>query len=187
MQNSLSIPQSGMMKSALLLVDIQQFYFPPSPKALVNPEQASANAGLILKKFRESGQLVIHVQHFARQGFEIHPNVAPIAGEKVILKKYPNSFRETDLLEYLQSGGINHLVVCGMMTHMCVEAVTRAATDMGYKCMVISDACATRDLKFEDTFIPAEQVHYSSLSSIAFAYGKVGNTKQFLEEFQFNR
>jgi nicotinamidase-related amidase len=152
---------------------------------LVNPGIASANASLVLKKFREAGQMVIHVRHNAKNDAEIYPDVAPIDKEKVITKNFANSFRETDLLEFLQNNGIRQLVICGMMTHMCVEATTRAASDLGFRCIVISDACATRDLTFEGKIIPAEEVHYSTLSTIASAYGTVMNTKRFLEEFKF--
>jgi len=171
--------------TALLLIDIQYFYYPGSPGVLVNPELASANASLVLKKFREAGQVVVHVRHNAKAGGEIYPDVAPRNDEKVITKNHVNSFLETDLLEYLQQHNIKRLIICGMMTHMCVEGTTRAASDIGFECIVIGDACATRDLKFGDTVIPAEQVHFSTLSTIAYAYGKVMNTKQFLDEFRF--
>jgi nicotinamidase-related amidase len=177
--------KADSLKTALVLVDIQYFYFPGSKGALVNPEIASANAALILKKFRENGQMVVHVRHNAKSAAEIYPDVSPLNHEKVISKNYVNSFRDTDLLEYLQNNGIKQLIICGMMTHMCVEATTRAAADYGFKCVVIADACATRDLKYEDKVIPAEQVHYSTLSTIASAYGKVMDTKQFLEVFRF--
>jgi len=173
------------IKTALVLVDIQYFYFPGSKGALVNPESASANAALVLKKFRESGQLVVHVRHNAKMLAEIYPDVAPLDNEKVITKSYANSFRDTDLLDFLQKNGIERLIICGMMTHMCVEATTRAAADLGFQCIVIADACTTRDLKYEDKIIPAEQVHYSTLSTISYAYGKVMDTKKFLDTFRF--
>jgi len=177
--------QTDSLKTALLLIDIQYNYYPGGRGALVNPELASANAVLVLKKFREAGHLVVHIRHNFKNGAEIYPDVAPLDNEKVITKDFPNSFRNTDLLEYLQKNNIKRLVICGMMTHMCVEAATRAAADLGFRCYVISDACATRDLKFNDTIIPAEHVHYSTLSAIASSYGKVMDTRQFLDNFPF--
>jgi nicotinamidase-related amidase len=171
------------LKTALLLIDIQYFYFPGSKGALVNPEAASSNAALLLKKFRDAGQLVVHVKHNAKTGGEIYPDVTPLPDEKVITKNHVNSFLETDLLDYLQKNGIRRLILCGMMTHMCVEGTARAAADYGFDCTVIGDACATRDLKYEDKTIPAEMVHLSTLSTISYAYGRVMDTAQFLEEF----
>lgn len=173
------------LKTALVLVDIQDFYFPGGKGALVNPEHASANAALLLKKFRETGQTIVHVRHYAKQGADIHADVAPLDDEKVITKYHANSFLETDLLDFLQKNGISQLVICGMMTHMCVEAIARASADLGFKCIVIEDACATKDLKYKDIIIPAEQVHYATLCTIADAYGSVMDTKQFLESFTF--
>ena len=167
-------------KTALLIIDIQDFYFPGGSLPLVNPEPASLNAQKILKKFREKNLLVIHVRHNAKLGAGIHANVKPINGEKVISKDHANSFRDTDLLEYLNQHQVKRLVIVGMQTHMCVEAATRAACDLGFECILVHDACATRALKFNDKVISAEDVHYSTLSTLSGTYAKVIDTKTFL-------
>ncbi len=174
--------QEEVSKTALLIIDVQHFYYPGGSFALVNPEAASLNAQKLLKLFRHKKLTVIHVRHNAKSGKEIHKHVKPIAGEKVISKDHANSFKETDLLKYLQDNGIQRLVICGMMTHMCVEAATRAASDYGFKCIVAHDACATRDLKFKDKTISAEQVHYSTLSSLSGFYARVIDTAALLKE-----
>jgi nicotinamidase-related amidase len=167
-------------KTALLLIDIQDFYFPGGSLPLVNPEPASLNAQKILKKFRERNLMVIHVRHNAKSGAGIHANVKPLKGEKVISKDYANSFRDTDLLEYLNNHQVKRLVIVGMQTHMCVEAATRAASDLNFECILVHDACATRALKFKDKVISAEDVHYSTLSTLSRTYAKVMDTKTFL-------
>jgi nicotinamidase-related amidase len=167
-------------KTALLIIDIQDFYFPGGSVPLVNPEPASLNAQKILKKFREKNLLVIHVRHNAKSGAGIHANVKPINGEKVISKDHANSFRDTDLLEYLNQHQVKRIVIVGMQTHMCVEAATRAACDLGFECILVHDACATRALKFNDKVISAEDVHYSTLSTLSDTYSKVIDTKTFL-------
>lgn len=63
---------------------------------------------------------------FGTKGVEIHENVKPIEGEKVFQKSYPNSFRETSLLDYLKEKEVIEVTIIGMMTHMCVDATTRA-------------------------------------------------------------
>jgi nicotinamidase-related amidase len=169
-------------KTALLIIDIQDFYFPGSSYALVNPEAASLKAKELLQAFRVKKKTVIHVRHNAKVGGDIQTNVVPLEGEKVISKDHANSFRDTDLLHYLKQEKIKRLVICGMMTHMCVEAATRAAADYGFNCIVIGDACATKDLKFKDKIIPAEQVHFSTLSSLSGFYAKILDTASFLKK-----
>lgn len=178
--NSSEKSDMNSKKTALLIIDVQDFYFPGGSLPLVNPEPASLNAQKILKKFREKNLLVIHVRHNAKSGAGIHANVKPINGEKVISKDYANSFKDTDLLAYLNKNQVKRLVIVGMQTHMCVEAATRAASDLGFECILVHDACATRDLKFKDKVISAEDVHYSTLSTLSRTYAKVLDTKTFL-------
>ena len=66
-----------------------------------------------------------------------------------------------------------------MMTHMCVDATTRAASDLGFQVLVAEDACATRDLKYDDTTIPADLVHKSFLAALK-SYGKVMKTEEII-------
>lgn len=174
--------KSDSFKTALLIVDIQNFYFPGNGPGLVNAEQASLNAQQILHTFRENNQLVVHVRHQSEMGADIHKNVEPISTEKVITKEEVNSFQNTELLDYLKSNRIKRLVVIGMQTHMCLEAAVRAAHDFGFDCVVVQDACATRDLKFAEITVNANDVHASTLATIKNgAYGKVIDLKDFIE------
>ncbi len=177
-------PEKGDNATALLLIDIQDFYFPGGRSPLENPEKASLNAQKILKKFREKGMLVVHIRHNAQSGAEIHKHVTPLKDEKVISKDYVNSFKDTDLLEYLRARKVKHLVICGMMTHMCVEAAVRAAHDFGFDSSLIGDACATRDLRYGNQVIKAVDVHLSTLSSLNGYYTKVMNTKEYLDSLE---
>lgn len=174
--------EKGNIKTALLIVDIQNFYFPGDGPGLVNAETASLKAKEILEIFREENQLVVHVRHKSDNGFEIHKNVEPLTDEKVITKEEVNSFQNTDLLEYLKSNNISRLVIIGMQTHMCLEAAVRAAHDFGFECIVVHEACATRDLKFNGKIVKAEDVHASTLATISGGgYGKVIDLKTFKE------
>jgi nicotinamidase-related amidase len=106
--------------------------------------------------------------------------VKPLVTEKVISKDGVNCFLKTDLLDYLKNNKTDTLVICGMQTHMCVEAATRAASDFGFKCILIHDACATKDLKFGERTIKAEDVHYSTLSTLK-SYALVKSTNEYLK------
>ena len=145
--------------------------------------EAGLNAKKLLEKFRAAGSLVVHVRHNSEPGGEIHEDVKPLEGEKVISKDEVNAFNGTDLLEYLKSHGIEKLVIAGMMTHMCVEAATRAAHDHGFDCTVVQDACATRALKFGDVEVSAEDVHASTLATLNRTYAKVVDMETFLKDF----
>lgn len=170
---------SQARSTALLLIDIQDFYFPGGKSALVGPEKAAQNAALLLISFRDKGLPVIHVRHNAEPGGDINKIVKPSEGEKIISKDAVNCFIGTDLLDYLKTEKIDTLIICGMQTHMCVEAATRAASDLGFKCYLIHDACATKDLTFGNKVVKAEDVHYSTLSTLK-NYAVVESTDEFL-------
>jgi len=170
-------------KTALLIVDVQEFYFPGGRMQLENPELAGMNAGLLLDHFRENEMLVYHVRHNFEPGGNIHPYVKPLNGEVVISKDQVNAFAGTGLLELMQKDSVEQLVICGMQTHMCVEAAVRAAHDFGFSCLLASDACATRALQFEEHIIPAKNVHYSTLNTLQGSYARVVPTDTILREF----
>lgn len=166
--------------TALVMIDIQNFYFPGGAVALSEPGKAAENAKQLLDFFREKKALVVHVRHEFSPGSEIHKLVSPMQSEKVFSKHEVNSFLNTGLDEFLKHNHIKKLVLCGMQTHMCLEGATRAGHDLGYECVVIKDACATRDLKFDDVVIPAKQVHYATLATLK-SYAKIQGTDEYLK------
>ncbi len=179
------------METALILIDIQNDYFPGGKMELVGSLEASLRAGEILNFFREKKMPVIHIRHLSvrpgatfflpgTSGSEIHENVKPAAGESVIEKNYPNSFRDTPLLDVLKKDGIKNLVIAGMMTHMCVDATTRAAFDHGFTCTLVHDACATRQLSFAFTDVPAAHVHTAFLSALNGIYARLLTANEFI-------
>lgn len=180
-----------MSKRALLVIDIQNDYFKNGAWELVGAEEASLQARKMIDHFRANNLPIAHIQHFATEGnipffhpgtagVEIHENVKPFEGEKVIEKFYPNSFRETDLLEYLKSNGVTEVVITGMMSHMCVDATTRAAKDLGFECTVISDACASKDQELQGKVIKAEDVHTAFIAALTFFYANVSTADEFI-------
>jgi nicotinamidase-related amidase len=171
------------MKTALLVIDIQKDYFPGGRFPLVNPLEAAKKAYMLLQCFREHNGHHIHIQHISLKpdaaffikgdsGSDIHDLVAHFEDEPIVYKHYPNAFRETNLLDMLKGWGVERIVICGMMTHICVDATTRTAADFGFKVIIAEDACATRDLQYDDTTIPADLVHKSFLAALK-SYGQV--------------
>jgi len=178
---------SDLDGAALLVIDIQAFYYPGGMVPLVEPEAASANARRLVETFRRAGRPVIHVQHLPKgvdapdptgvdPQYRIHPDVLPREGEVVIGKHHANAFRDTDLLTTLRNLGVTKLIVCGMQTHMCVEAAVRAAADLGFEVTVVRDACATRALNHNGVEVPAAQVHAAALAAMASSYATVVST-----------
>jgi nicotinamidase-related amidase len=178
------------MKTALLIVDIQNDYFPGGKGELEGPLEAGAKARQLLQCFREHKQPTVHIQHLSirpgattflagTEGANIHDSIAHFEGEPLVQKHFPNSFRETNLLDLLKNWEVERVIVCGMMTHMCVEATSRAAADFGFQLIVASDACATRALTFGGTTIPAEYVHKAFLAGLK-SYGQVLTVEEII-------
>jgi nicotinamidase-related amidase len=171
-------------RTALILVDIQNDYFPGGLHPLVGAEAAAAIAHKVLKQSREEHDTIIHIQHISLRpnatfflpgtpGIEFHPLVVPQAGEIVVQKHHPNSFRETSLLDELRSRNISQLIFGGMMTHMCIDTTVRAACDLGFQCTVVGHATATKDLTHGGVTVPAAHVQAAYLAGLNGLFAKV--------------
>jgi len=172
------------MNQALLLIDIQNDYFPDGAMELAGSLEAGVQAGKLLQVYRRKSIPVIHIQHISTRktatfflpntkGVQIHESVAPAKGETVFQKNYPNSFRETPLLEHLRQQKITQLVIAGMMTHVCIDTTIRAAADLGFECLLAHDACATKSLSFGGATVSAEQVQTAFLAALNGLFARV--------------
>jgi len=172
------------MTRALLIVDIQLDYFPGGAFPLVDPDAAAAAARTVLDGFRASGETVVHIFHVSTDpdatffrpgtpGIGIHPLVAP-SGDEIVLEKHePNSFIGTGLQELLVDEGVTELVIVGMMSSMCIDSTTRAASELGFDVTVVSDACTAPDLNFGDTVVPGATVHASFMAALDGSFATV--------------
>lgn len=177
------------MKKGLLIVDIQRDYFSGGKFELVGSDEALANAKTALSRFRDKGLSVFHVRHTnlredatflaaGTTGAEIHPALAPVGGEDIVTKHAPNAFYDTPLLGLLKGSGIDHLVVCGMMTHMCVDTTVRATKDYDFTVTLLGDACATRDLSWRGETVEADKVQKIFLASLDGIFARVIETAE---------
>ena len=180
------------MNTALLLVDIQQDYFPGGKMEVTGALEASMAAKRLLNYFRGEHLPVVHIQHISMRagatfflpdtdGITIHENVQPVPDEIIIQKYFPNSFRDTDLQKHLEAKDVNELVICGMMSQMCIDATVRAAFDEGYSCVVAHDACAARHLAFNGMDIPATHIHGAYMAALSAVYAKVLSADEIIE------
>jgi len=178
---------------ALVLIDIQNDYFPGGRVELVGSEQAGHNAGRLLAGFRVKKAPVFHVQHISTHpgatfflpntnGVNFHASVLPLQGEVVVTKHYPNAFHETTLLRQLRESAIDTLYFAGMMSHMCIDTAVRAAFDLGFTCLVAHDACATRDLAFGGKTVSADNVQAAYMAALSWIFAKVEDTETLCNE-----
>lgn len=180
-----------MTQRALLVIDIQNDYFPGGRWTLVGIDAAADNAARVIAAAREAGDLVVHIRHEFRtadapffapgsKGAQIHAKVRNKGNEPVIVKHFPNAFRDTELKALLERNGIEAVTIVGAMSHMCVDAATRAASDFGYKVTLVHDACATRDVTFNGVTVPAAQVQAAFMGALASSYATVVSTADYL-------
>lgn len=178
-----------MMKQALLIIDVQNDYFKNGKMELVNPELALQNTNQLEDHFIRNNLPIIYIQHISPAsasffqentvGVELHPQLKITDDSLIVEKHFPNSFLETKLQAILEQHQVEQLVIAGMMTHMCVDAGTRAAQELGYQPIVIADATATRDLEHEGKIVKAADVQTAFLSALGF-FATVQNTADFL-------
>ena len=171
------------MKEALLIIDVQNDYFPGGANELHNPYEAEARITELIAESRKYGRPIIFIQHInppddyffleGTHGAEISDRIKPADSDKIIVKHYPNSFLETELDDYLKTIEADTLIVCGMMTHMCVDTTVRAAMDYGYQVKLVADACATMDLQIDGEIIPAEIVQKTFIASLEGVFATV--------------
>lgn len=183
------------MKSALVLIDIQKDDFAGGKNELFRPIEAAENAKELLAYFRQTKLDIFHIRHISTgekasfflpgtEGAEIHPLVLPQANERVIIKHSPDSFLNTGLEQELRDRHIERLVMCGMMSHMCIDTTVRAAKRLGFSVLLAEDACTTKDLIWNDELIPAETVHRTMMAALSGTFAQVEKTKTILTLLQ---
>ncbi|GAA3012912.1 isochorismatase family protein [Streptomyces fulvorobeus] len=179
--NGLDDTPAKLADATLILVDYQNTYT-TGVMELDGWQAALDAAAALLARARQEGTKVIHVINDGGEGTpydiraeigRIHPSVAPVEGEPVVVKQAPDSFVGTDLGGHVDAAGKNDLVIAGFMTHMCVAFTAQGAFLRGNRPTVVADASATRSLPVAGTELDACQVHYSALATIADLYGVV--------------
>jgi len=180
------------MSTALLIIDMQNDYFPGGAMALDDIEKAAANTQTLLHTFRYRQAPVIHVQHCSLRpgatfflpdtsGMKIHQSVAPAPGEPVVQKNFPSSFQQTSLAEILRDLSVHRLIICGAMTHMCIDSTVRAAFELGFACTVATDGCATRAIPGPDgNLIPARQIQDAFLAALGAVFAQTKTTSDII-------
>ncbi len=179
------------MKKGLLIIDVQQDYFPGGKMPLVQPEAALKQINRLEEHFLQNDLPIIYIQHVkydlkadffkvGTKGVQLHPDLRTPAQSIIIKKLFPNSFFKTSLEKSLKKLGVQQLVITGMMTHMCVDSTTRASCELGFRPIVISDAAATKDLAINGKLVTAADVQAAFLSALT-SFAKVVTAEEFFE------
>lgn len=180
-----------MTRRALIIVDLQNDYFPEGKLPLRNILPAANNAARLLAGARAAGEFIVHIRHefeaadapffvAGSEGARIATVVQDRAPEPVLVKHRPNSFLGTGLNELLASHDASEVIIAGAMVHMCIDATARAAADLGYRVVVIQDAVATRDLVFGGIEVPAAHVEAAFLAALGSSYATIRSTDEQL-------
>ncbi|TLX59332.1 cysteine hydrolase [Stutzerimonas nosocomialis] len=178
-----------LANATLVIIDAQEEYR-DGVLALPGLEAALKEVSILLAAAREAGAPVVHVRHLGISGGlfdpqaqrgQIMPEAAPQAGEAVVEKRLPNAFAGTDLHDRLQALGRLDIIVCGFMTHSSISTTVRASKDYGYRCTLVDEACATRDLPHGQGVVSAADVHRMEMTILADNFAAcVDNTQALL-------
>ena len=187
------VPLQDAMRTALIIVDLQNDYFANGRFPLKDTGAAADKARKLLSHFRKKAQPVIHIQHIFENkdapffapnttGAEIYPDLAPKDDETLIVKHQINSFTGTHLEQTLVELGIDKLVIVGAMAQACIQSITRSAAEKGYQCQVIQEAVAAPALEYQGLSLSGEQMLASSLVALTFGMAEIKTADEWLTE-----
>ena len=179
------------MEKALIIVDVQNDYFAGGKNELVGAKEATKKVKCLIDAFRAKNEPVIYVKHINNElgatffiagtyGSKVSDLITPESKDLIVEKHYPNSFLGTSLQKHLLDMKIKKLVICGMMTHMCIDTTVRAAKGLGYEITLVEDACATKNLVWNGEIIPADEVQKIYMSSLNGSFANVCQEKEVI-------
>ncbi|MCW2102249.1 UNVERIFIED_ORG: nicotinamidase-related amidase [Pseudomonas psychrophila] len=179
---------ANLSNASLLIIDAQNEYL-SGPLALSGMKAATDNIARLLKAAREAKRPVVHVRHLGTVGGMFDPQgprgefiagLEPTGDEVIIEKRMPNAFNDTRLREALETQGHLDLIVCGFMSHSSVSTTVRAAKDYGFRCTLVEDACATRDLPTANGVISAADVQRTEMAIMNDNFATLAQTKNLI-------
>lgn len=179
---------ANLSHATLIIIDAQKEYL-SGPLALTGVNEAIANICNLVNAARAAKRPVIHIRHLGTVGGLFDPQgergtfmneLVPVDGEYVIEKRLPNAFQDTGLHQLLQGLGHLDLIICGFMSHSSISTTVRATKDYGYRCTLVEDACATRDLPNKGGVISAEVVHQTEMAIMADNFATLAQTKDLI-------
>ncbi|MGO4002545.1 MULTISPECIES: cysteine hydrolase family protein [Pseudomonas] len=179
---------ANLAQATLVIIDAQKEYL-SGPLALSGMDAAVDNIKQLLAAARKAGRPIVHVSHRGTVGGMFDPNgergqfipgLEPEVDEIRIEKILPSAFHGTGLEKILQDRGPLDLIVCGFMSHSSVSTTVRAAKNLGFRCTLVEDACATRDLPYKGGVLSAEQVQQTEMAIMADNFATLALTQDLI-------
>ena len=186
-----NLPTGTPGDAALIVIDAQEEYREGALK-LSGLAPALANVARLIAHWREQNGTIIHIRHHGEPGaamfdpdgpyVSIMPEVAPGEGEPVLVKHVPSAFGGTDLQARLEAQGIDHVVLSGFMSHVCVSTTARVGNELGYRVTIADDAVTTRDLPAADGqgVIKAADLHRAEMTMLSDIFARILRTETIL-------
>ena len=177
-------------KAALLPIDVQQAFDDPSWGRRNNPDM-EAHGLALLAAWRRAGRRVFNVKHNSTEpgsslrpgapGNAFKPGFAPAPGEALVEKTVNAAFIGTSLEDDLRAAGVDQIVVFGITTDMCVSTTARVGANLGFKVLVVGDACATFDQRTPDgDLLTAEALQLAHLTTLNSEFARVVKTDEVI-------
>lgn len=180
-----------LSRAVLLPVDMQRaFDAPPWPRRW--NRHVDENGLALLARWREAGRPIIHVRHDSVEpgstlapgepGNRFRPGFEPRDGEPLVTKSVNAAFIGTDLDLRLRRLGAEAVVLFGISTDMCVSTTTRVGSNLGWKMILVEDACDCFDLPGPDgKVLRAEDVHAAHVATLGFEFATAAKTAAVLK------
>jgi nicotinamidase-related amidase len=177
--------------TALIPIDLQQAFDEPRWGVRNNPGM-EANGRRLLAAWRQQGWPLLHVRHDSvspgsslrpgQPGHDFRPGFEPLDGEPVVGKSVNAAFIGTDLDLRLRRLGVGSIVLFGLTTDMCVSTTARVGANLGYRTVVVGDACACFALPDPaGGTIAADDLHRAHLATLHAEFARVLATDALLE------
>jgi nicotinamidase-related amidase len=178
----------GDAKAALLVIDVQNYFFERKSRAFLRDSPPLVpRINRLIAAARTSGWPVVYTVHSAPTsggnlmaarwdhlpaGEESRPfaGVVRRAGESVVKKEHYSAFMGTGLAAMLTENGISSIVLCGVMTHLCVDTTARHGFMLGFRPVVVSDACCSN----------RPGLHASALACLGHGFADIGTSQALL-------
>ncbi|MFH1874396.1 MAG: isochorismatase family cysteine hydrolase [Pseudomonadota bacterium] len=180
------------MLSALLVIDMQRYFLESGAKAFLGNEacQIIPNVLDLIEKFRGKNQPVIFTRHAHQKDqptrqmgkwwnnklpwegdpeSELISELKPRPEELLITKTHYSAFEKTELEKYLRKNNIDTVVICGVMTHLCVETTARQAFVLDFQPVIVKDGCATQSAAHQQ----------ASLLNLAHGFAYIRDSSEF--------
>jgi nicotinamidase-related amidase len=179
-----------LARTVLMPIDVQRGFDDPSWPPRWNGDM-EANGRALLAHWRAMGAPIVHVRHDSVQegsslapglwGNDFRDGFAPLAGEPVVSKSVNSAFIGTDLDLRLRRLGAERIVVFGISTDMCVSTTIRTGANMGWKMVLVADACDCFDLPDgEGGTIPARAIQAAHVATLAAEFCEVVTTAEVI-------